>query len=383
MRRLNPTRMGAGIWLPLTLLSLLIACGGSDVTPAPTTTPTGTAAVAPATTIAASPTPLAAATAANPASATAVPSSSSASVTAPPTTTRAASGSAPAGTRAAGSVTTPNRPGQGLSIPGVLSRDVTYCTMDGLALTMDIYQPQPAPKQPAPTVLFVHGGGWTQGDKTAPGNLVDFAALVLRGYVVASIDYRLAPKYQFPAMLYDTKCAVRFLRAKADTYNIDPNRIGAMGDSAGGHLVSLLGTTDAKAGFEQGEYLDQSSRVQAVADLYGPADLTPASGSIIGLQLGRVFGTAPGAFEKASPVTYITPDDPPFLILQGDRDQIVPASQSEELNDRLKAAGVPSTLVIVKNAGHGFTPMGGAISPSRADITRMIVAFFDQQLKSA
>jgi acetyl esterase/lipase len=373
MRRLNPTRMGAGLWLPLTLLSLLIACGGGGATPAPTTAPTGTATTLAATS-AASPTPLAAATAVSPASATAVPvsSPSSASVTAPPATTRAA-----------GSVTTPNRPGQGLSIPGVLSRDVTYCTMDGLALKMDIYQPQPAPKQPAPTVLFVHGGGWTQGDKTAPGNLVDFAALVLRGYAVASIDYRLAPKYQFPAMLYDAKCAVRFLRAKAGTYNIDANRIGAMGDSAGGHIVSLLGATDAKAGFEQGEYLDQSSRVQAVADLYGPADLTSASGSIIGLQLGRVFGTAPGAFEKASPVTYITPDDPPFLILQGDRDQIVPASQSEELNDRLKAAGVPSTLVIVKNAGHGFTPMGGTISPSRADITRTIVAFFDQQLKNA
>lgn len=266
------------------------------------------------------------------------------------------------------------------SAPTGITRDVTYCTADGVALKMDIYRPKVA-AQPAPALLFVHGGGWTSGDKANVGTL-ERAALVTRGYVIASAEYRLAPQYQFPAQIVDVKCAVRFLRASAAVYGIDPSRIGALGESAGGHLVALLGTADASAGFDQGEYADQSSRVQAVTDLYGPSDLTmPALNGPAGASLTGIFGTEPGAMAKASPISYISPDDPPFLIMHGEKDTLVPTGQSEELADRLRAAGVPVTLVIVRNAGHDFVPSGGRIEPARGELTEMITGFFDRQLK--
>jgi len=146
----------------------------------------------------------------------------------------------------------------------------------------------------------------------------------------------------------------------------------------------MLGTTDVSAGFDVGEYGDQSSRVQAVVDLFGPADLPALLGGP-GLVVGQsVFGATSRddpILVKASPITYISPDDPPFLILQGDKDTTVPLEQSQILYDRLKAGGVNATLVIVKNAGHSFTPVGGAISPSRAELTKMIGDFFDKYLK--
>ena len=169
-------------------------------------------------------------------------------------------------------------------------------------------------------------------------------------------------------------------------YNIDPDRIGAWGGSAGGHLVSLLGTSDSSAGLEgTGGYQDQSSRVQAVVDMFGPADLTRQfEGGASGTRLGsQVFGTGDGSsdiLKMASPVTYVSADDPPFLILHGEMDELVPPDQSQELHDRLVAAGVPVSLVMVKNAGHGFAPSGGRISPSRQEIEKLIVEFFSRNL---
>jgi len=180
------------------------------------------------------------------------------------------------------------------------------------------------------------------------------------------------------------KCAIRHFRANAATYKLDPNRIGVWGGSAGGHLVAMLGTTDKGAGFDVGEYLDQSSRVQAVVDLFGPADLPQMFTSNAQLVAQRVFGSTSRddpILVQASPVTYTTPDDPPFLILQGDKDTTVPPSQSQILYDKLKAGGVQATLVMVQNAGHGFVPTGGAISPSRTELTKMIADFFDKHLK--
>jgi len=180
------------------------------------------------------------------------------------------------------------------------------------------------------------------------------------------------------------KCAIRHLRANATIYKIDPNKIGLWGGSAGGHRVSMLGTTDESAGFDVSEYLDQSSRVQAVADMFGPSDLPAMLTGSAEPAIPAVFGAQSRddpILVKASPVTYLTPDDPPFLILQGDKDTTVPAAQSRAFYDRLKTVGVTATLAIVKNAEHGFRPSGGAIDPSRAELTKMIGDFFDKYLK--
>ena len=267
---------------------------------------------------------------------------------------------------------------------GKVERDVAYGIADGIALKMDIYYPETA-SGAVPAVLYVHGGGWTKGDKTAGAGMPEIPELVSRGYLVAAVNYRLAPQYKFPAQIEDVKCAVRFLRANAATYGIDPERIGAWGGSAGGHLVALLGVTDASAGFEgDGGYAEQSSRVQAVVDMFGPSDLTVVFQGAGTILLKQVFGTTDRYSEtvkRASPVTWVSSDDPPFLILHGEKDELVPPSQSEILYDRLTAAGVPATLTIVKNAGHGFAPEGGPIDPSRIAITKTIADFFDQYLK--
>ncbi len=263
-------------------------------------------------------------------------------------------------------------------------RDVTYCTNDGVDLKMDVYFPW-KPAGPSPVILFVHGGGWVGGTKTGTPGMSYFLDLARRGYTTFSIDYRLAPTYTFPASIIDVKCAMRHIRANAKEYNIDPNRIGAWGASAGGHLVALLGTSDRSAGWDVGQYLDQSSRVNVVVDMYGIHDLTTeyVVGNLRGLDR-MVFGAASPTdpiLVKASPVTYITPDDPPFLILHGDMDTVVPITQSQILHDRLAAAGVPSIFVPVHNAGHGLSAIGGPIDPPYATIAQTILGFFDQYLR--
>ncbi|HUP27053.1 MAG TPA: alpha/beta hydrolase [Chloroflexia bacterium] len=264
-----------------------------------------------------------------------------------------------------------------------VKRDVTYCTAGGVALKMDIYSP-PANRQaaPAPVVLYVHGGSWISGDKFEVGQAA--GELSAKGYLVASVNYRLAPQYRWPAQIEDVKCAVRYLRASAATYSLDPNRIAAWGSSAGGHLVALLGLTGKSAGFEgAGGYADQSSAVQAVVDMFGPTDLTAFNPDRFATGIGdAVFGVKPGGptdvLVKASPVNYVSASAPPFLILQGDKDTLVPPSQSQLLHDRLVAAGAKSDLVLVKNAGHGFVPSGGPISPSLLEIRSSIESFLDR-----
>jgi len=269
---------------------------------------------------------------------------------------------------------------------GTVERDVTYGSAGGVQLKLDVYYPGSA-SGPLPVVMYVHGGGWTGGDKQDGAGRGAIPNLQDAGFLVVSVNYRLAPDFRFPAQIEDVKCAVRYLRANADRYSLDPERIGAWGGSAGGHLVSLLGVTDGNDGLEgSGCYEGESSRVQAVVDMFGPSDLTKEfEGGAIGRALGeRVFGTSDSESETlktASPVTYISADDPPFLILQGDSDRLVPPSQSEELYDQLRSAGVPATLVMVSNAGHGFKSQGGEISPTSQEIYLMIVDFFDKQLR--
>jgi len=263
-------------------------------------------------------------------------------------------------------------------------QDVTYCTNDGVDLKMDVYFPW-KPAGPSPVIMFVHGGGWVGGTRTSTPGLSYFLDLARRGYTIFSIDYRLAPTYTFPANIIDVKCAVRHIRANATEYNIDPNRIGAWGASAGGHLVALLGTSDQSAGWDVGQYLDQSSRVTVVVDMYGIHDLTTeyVVGNVRGLDR-MVFGASSPTdpiLARASPVTYITPDDPPFLILHGDMDPTIPITQSQIFHDRLVAGGVSSVFVPVHNAGHGFSAIGGSIDPPYTAIAKTILGFFDEYLR--
>jgi acetyl esterase/lipase len=148
--------------------------------------------------------------------------------------------------------------------------DVTYCTPDNLPQKMDVYFPQAG--GPWPVLAYVHGGAWMRGDKSEATELA--RGMTAQGYLVVSIDYRLYPAAKFPDMIEDVKCSIRFLRTNAGEYNLDPDRIAAIGASSGGHLVALLGTADENAGFDAGEYLEQSSRVQAVVAMAPPTDLT-------------------------------------------------------------------------------------------------------------
>ena len=261
---------------------------------------------------------------------------------------------------------------------------VAYCSNGGQRELMDVATPRPRPASPMPAVIYIHGGGWEHGDRSGGGFLEQLRPqLLAKGFVVASIDYRLAPANRWPAQIVDSKCAVRYLRAHASAYGVDPTRIGAWGGSAGGHLVSMLGTTDANAGFDVGEWLDQSSRVQAVVDLFGPADLTAGGWEkdptqIVKNVFGVPAGTTSDVLEKASPVTYVSRDDPPFLILHGDADHSVPASQSQELAAKLTAAGVPAQLVMVHNGPHGLADPKE--SPAPQALVAMIVDFFTKTL---
>ncbi len=272
--------------------------------------------------------------------------------------------------------------------PGGVERDLTYCvTNEGVELKMDVYYPRSL-KQPAPAVVYVHGGGWRGGNKDEGIGRNFIADLVRDGYVGISINYRLAPEYKFPAEIQDVACAIRHLRANAGRYGIDAQHIGVMGSSAGGHLAALLGLADRNPGWDIGQYqipyADQSSRVQAVVDMFGPTDLTKLALKPNELEAQNVFGASTSnqsVLEIYSPVNYVSKEAPPFLILQGQEDRTVPPAQSQLLYDLLIKAGANAKLVMVQNAGHGFQPTGGRINPSMQELIQLAADFFDQTLK--
>ncbi|HEY5040604.1 MAG TPA: alpha/beta hydrolase [Verrucomicrobiae bacterium] len=274
------------------------------------------------------------------------------------------------------------------AVAAKVQRDVVYGRAGGVKLKLDLYFPACDTNQARPVVMYVHGGGWQMGSKAMVAVIPGASELLRHGYVVASINYRLAPTYKFPAMIEDAKCAVRFLRAHAKDFNLDPGRIGVMGDSAGGHLAALLALTDSRAGFDgQGGWSNESSRVQAVADLYGPNDLavgaTNLNETAISL-MKTAFGATNASdpiLARASPVTYVTSNAPPFLILHGDHDGLVPLAQSEELYEKLNAAGASATLVVITNFSHGFTPPGLKSSPGFVELSKIIADFFDKNLR--
>jgi acetyl esterase/lipase len=267
---------------------------------------------------------------------------------------------------------------------GILHRDVTYCTAGAVPLLMDVYEPPLRDAQPAPIAVYIHGGGWQTGDKSWITRIVPPEILVGRGYVVASVNYRLAPTYHWPAQIEDVKCAIRYLRASAAQYHLDPARIGVWGESAGGHLAALLGLTDAGAGFDgQGGYADQSSAVQAVVDISGPSDFSLIEPNPLNtLQAFLLLGRTPDAavVRAVSPVTYARQDAPPFLIYHGNQDDLVSPTHAQKLYAALQAAGAPVSLVMVQHAGHVFTPVGGTPQPSVAEVQQQIAAFFNRTL---
>jgi acetyl esterase/lipase len=254
--------------------------------------------------------------------------------------------------------------------------DVTYCTIDNTSLKMDLYFPNTG--GPWPSVVYVHGGGWMHGDKAEAVGLA--RGMTLQGYLVASINYRLYPAAKFPAMIHDVKCAIRSLRANAGQYNLDSNRIAALGISAGGHLVGLLGTSDHSAGLEVGEYLDQSSRVQAVVAMAPVTDLTRSFPNA-DIELMRQVGFGEDNIVQASPITHVTEDDPPFLLIHGDQDEVVPVEQSQLMYDRLVQANVHAQLLIVRNARHSMNAQDGSATPTLAEIDQIIRDFLANYLK--
>jgi acetyl esterase/lipase len=261
--------------------------------------------------------------------------------------------------------------------PGVKAlRDLAYVKDGHERQKLDLYLPEKA-DGPLPVVVWVHGGGWRQGSKEG-GPAVPLAA---KGYAVACVNYRLSQHAVFPAQIEDCKAAVRWLRAHAKDYNLDPDHFAAWGASAGGHLVALLGTAGGAKEFDVGDNLDQSSRVQAVVDWFGPTDFLtfgPKADDpnwVISQLLGGPAKDDKDRAAKAGAVAYVSKDAPPFLILHGDKDDVVPYAQSEELADALKKAGVDVTLKKVEGAGHGGPDF---LSP---DNRKLIEGFLDAHLK--
>jgi acetyl esterase/lipase len=281
----------------------------------------------------------------------------------------------------------PKRP----SLPKGISAeyDVKYVPDGDEAQTLDIFFPEKAAEQPQPLLIWIHGGGWSGGSKAGMPYLNQLG----RGYVVASIEYRFSQKALFPAQIQDCQAAIRWLRGNAKKYNIDPEHIGVGGASAGGHLAALVGTNGGKKTFAAiGDHKDQSDRVQAVCDIFGPADFWTVikqaeedkdvknifkwnNGDPYSKLIGARLGEDREKCDAVSPVHYVSKDNPPFLILHGDRDTLVPYAQSVELADLLKKANVPVTLQRLPGAGHGGPSFG---LPA---VAKLANAFFDKHLK--
>jgi len=260
-----------------------------------------------------------------------------------------------------------------------IERDVVYGDAGARPLKLDLVLPKEKSDHPRPLIVFVHGGGWRSGDKAGGvARVVPFAAT--GHYVGASVGYRLSGEATWPAQIHDCKAAIRWLKANADKYQIDPQRIGVWGSSAGGHLVNMLGTSGDVEQLEGNcGSLGQSSRVHCVVPFCGPAHFLASkrfesgrSPSAVDLLLGGNIEDRQDLAKQASPITYVSPDDPPFLLVHGTADSTVPFQQAEMFYAALQKAGVDVTLVKLLGGGHAI---GGD------EVLQRVKAFFEKHLR--
>jgi acetyl esterase/lipase len=278
------------------------------------------------------------------------------------------------------------------SLPGVKSElDIQYVPDGDSAQRLDLYLPEHESDHPLPIIVWIHGGGWQAGSKSG----CPAVFMVPLGYAAASVEYRFSQKAVFPAQIEDCQAAIRWIRANSKKYNIDPDHIGVWGASAGGHLVALLGTAGGKNAFPKiGGNDNESDRVQAVCDWFGPADFTTVMAQAAADKTKNVFkfnspsdpysnliggklGEDQAKCEAVSPVHYVSKDNPPFLIMHGTTDALVPFAQSVELADALKKAGVEVMLQPFPGSGHGGPAFG--LRPAH----QLVVKFMDKHLKGA
>ncbi len=267
--------------------------------------------------------------------------------------------------------------------------DVEYCTGGGQPLLLDVFIPKNRIRTPTPAVLWIHGGGWERGDKNGNSGAL---LLANAGFVTASLFYRLSGDSPFPADIEDCKCAIRFLRANAKKYGLDPDRIGVAGASAGGHLAELAAVAPSSAGLEgTGGWENISSEVQAASAYYGASDFTVGAAQFqhhTGQVIVKLFrGTEkekPELYRKASPIFYVSKNAPPLLLAHGEQDDLVPFDQSVRMAAAYRHAGLPVEFIEVKNAGHDFQQTGAEpISPSVEYIHQKTIDFFEKYLVTA
>jgi acetyl esterase/lipase len=263
-------------------------------------------------------------------------------------------------------------------------KDVDFVGGNNPRQKLDLLLPKDRAGKKRPMVVFIHGGGWMSGKKEDGLSIVRLIAAT-GDYATATINYRLTQEAGWPAQIHDCKAAIRFLRGKADEYGIDPDKIGVMGASAGGHLVAMLGTSGGIAGLEGnlGSFVKQSSRVQCVVNFFGPANFLTFFGKGVAIEklrrdnmavrlLGKDTEEIKENARAASPVTWITKDDAPFFTAHGTKDTLVPFAQAQELHGALEKSGVESHLVAMVGAGHGF---------ANPELNQRIKSFLDEHLR--
>lgn len=257
-----------------------------------------------------------------------------------------------------------------------IEKDVPYLGPDR-AEKLDLYLPteDPITGRKRPGILIIHGGGWTAGDKGAKREINIGTTLASHGYVCVSINYALASEGHptWPRNLHDCKRAVRWLRKNADKYRIDPDHIGAIGGSAGGHLVAMLAVTGSEGGFEPAEDSEFSCRVQAAVPMYPGR---PAGMDRDHVMFPGTLAELPELYRAAAPIHHVTKGDAPMLILHGTADTTTPLSGSQRFAEKLEEAGVEHQLVIVEGAAHSFD-----LQPRQQDLRGLVVGFFDKHLK--